>query len=66
MDPITKQNWLDWMPPEMKADLNNYAWLILGMMIAFAGTELAIPEAVWGGATGICVYKARGNGGPKP
>jgi len=35
------------------------------MVIAFAGTKLGIPEAVWGGATGICIYKARGNGTPK-
>ena len=50
------------IPSEVEQDTNNYLWLMLGFAIAFIGSKSGIPDSVWGGFTGVCIYKARGNG----
>ena len=54
-------------PKNFLSQLDNFAWIIIGVGIAVLCDWLKVPEAIWGAATGICLNKARSsNGVTKP
>ena len=53
-------------PKNILSQVDNFAWIILGVAIAIVCDWLKVPEALWGAAAGICLNKARSqNGGVK-
>ena len=54
-------------PENILEQVDNFAWIIIGVAIAILCNWLKVPEAIWGAATGICLNKARSsNGTDKP
>lgn len=54
-------------PKNILSQVDNFAWIILGVIIAIVCDWLKVPEALWGAAAGICLNKARGqNGDARP
>ena len=60
---IMKSQW----PENILEQVDNFAWILIGVAIAVLCDWLKVPEAIWGAATGICLNKARSsNGTDKP